>query len=73
MKASNAARNNRNNRVQGPAQPTPGPTPIPTTKRACDEELERLAVKEGRQRVSPQRDRGDSGPLLDDEDNDDEG
>ena len=28
-----------------------GPTPIPTTKRARDEELERLAVEEGRLRV----------------------
>jgi hypothetical protein len=98
-KASNAARNNRNNRANDPAvqgsvpdniaeshPPAPladpvvpisssGPFPIPTTKRARDEELERLAVEEGRLRVLKLRKEIEAiqGPLPDDEDNDDEG
>jgi hypothetical protein len=88
-KASNAARNNRNNRVQDPAvqdpapdrreqpscspnpvipilSPGPGPTPIPTTKRVRDEELERLVV-EGRLRVLKLRKEIEAiqGPLPD--------
>jgi hypothetical protein len=51
------------------------PTPIPTTKRARDEELERLAVEEGRLRVLKLRKEIDAitGPLPDNEDDDSEG
>lgn len=77
--------------VQGPAPGPPAPplldnppaipisstapTPIPTTKRGRDEELERLAVEEGRLRVLKLQKEIDviSGSLPDNEDDDGEG